>query len=175
MAIFGDKYDSIGPAKISDAIMEGLYGEAVDENHPGQTGLGLREGSCSILGCGMDQDDADIATLAMRTRISMRLDVCVQNGCTDTDMFVTTLLAADERITPQTLNQAFKNKDYKSENVSVMLNWEKFLVSNWQPKSDGQQKNIQLINLFSKNVKQLQSQNYYVPDIDWIYIADLAQ
>ena len=170
MMIFGDRYDSIGPAKISDAIMEGNYGKPVDKDHSGQIGLGLRDGPCSIMGCKMDQNDLDVATLAMRTRISMRLDVCAQNSCTETDMVIVALLAADERFSPDDLKSAFKN--FKSDNELVKINWEAYLAENWTKPNDID-KNKDLINKFSQNVQDLQPQDF--PEIDWVYITDLAK
>jgi hypothetical protein len=168
----GNRFSGIGLAKISDAEMEGEYGKIVDKEHI-KVGLGLRDGPCDK-SCVMDQDDADVATLAMKTRISMRLDVCVQNGCTDTDMFIVALLAGDERITPQRLDQAFKDKEYESVDGLVTLDWEKFLLENWTKPKD-RRKNKQLINLFSENVEQLRSQNNFIPEIDQVYIDGLAK
>jgi hypothetical protein len=130
----GNRFSGIGLAKISDAEMEGKFGKIVDDKHI-KVGLGLRDGPCDK-GCDMDQNDPTVAAIAMRARISIRLDVCVQNGCSNTDMFVVALLAADERMTWQTLNQAFKNDKYNSDDGIVTLNWEKFLKDNW-PKKKG--------------------------------------
>jgi hypothetical protein len=165
----GDRLTGIGLAKISDAEMEGEFGKIVDKEHI-KVGLGLRDGSCDK-GCVMDQDDADVAALAMKTRISMRLDVCVQNACTGTDMFIVALLAGDERITPQRLDQAFKNEIYESVDGVVTLDWEQFLSDNWTKKKD-RDKNKDLINLFSKNVKKLSSQ--VLSESEWTYIGGLA-
>jgi hypothetical protein len=120
----------------------------------------------------MDQNDPEIATIAMETRIAMRLDVCVKNGCTSTDMAMVALLAGDERITPTTLKQAFQNIDYKIKSGTVTLDWENFLLDNWK-KPDNRRKNRDLMKLFSKNVQEKKSQDF--PEIDWNYIDGLAQ
>ena len=39
----------------------------------------------------MDQTKDAVAYLAMRNKLTLRLDVCVQNGCADTDMFMVSL------------------------------------------------------------------------------------
>ena len=102
----------------------------------------------------------------------MRLDECVKNGCTTADMVMVATLAADERITPNTLKLAFEDDRYNSTNESVVLDWNKFLKDNWTKPKD-RQKNKKLINLFSNNVQDLQSQNF--PAIDWDYIDGLTQ
>jgi RHS repeat-associated protein len=164
-----NRFTGLGLAKISDAEMEGKFGKIVDDEHI-KVGLGLRDGPCDK-GCAMDQTKPEVAAIAMRVRISMRLDVCVQNGCSDTDMFIVALLAGDERITPQALNQAFKNDKYNSDNGIVTLNWEKFLADNW-PKKRDRNKNNDLMYLFSKNVKKLD------PDVlsesEWEYVGGLS-
>ena len=167
----GNRFSGIGPAKVSDAEMEGDYGIPVDDDHD-KAGLGLRNGSCDRWrGCTVDQDDLDIAILAMNTRIAMRLDICVKNGCSSTDMVMVALLAADERILPKTLKGAFT--DYKLENETTILNWQNFLLDNWDPGPNGQHKNKQLINRFSGNAQESLSQDF--PEIDWDYINGLGQ
>ena len=165
-------YSGIGLAKISDAEMEGEYGVQVDSEHE-KMGLGLRSKPCDKA-CIMEMDQAnpDVAAIAMKTRISMRLDKCVKNGCTSTDMVMVALLAADERITLSTLNQAFKDDKYNSTNGLVTVDWEKFLEDNWTKGKD-RRKNKQLINMFSENVQEAQSQDF--PEIKWDYIDSLAQ
>ena len=168
----GSYYTGIGPAKVSDAEMEGKYGKLVDDEHE-KVGLGLRDGPCDRWrGCAMDQNTPLVAAIAMKTRLSMRLDECVKNGCTTADMVMVATLAADERITPNTLKLAFEDDRYNSTNESVVLDWNKFLKDNWTKPKD-RQKNKKLINLFSNNVQDLQSQNF--PAIDWDYIDGLTQ
>lgn len=166
----GNRLTGIGPAKVSDAEMEGNYGKLVDEKHQ-KYGLDLRDGPCDRWqGCEMDQNNLDIATLAMKTRLTMRLDICVQKGCTSTDMVMVALLAGDERISPTTLRLAFR--DYEMEGGLVTVDWENFLLDNW-PKFKDRRKNKQLINLFSENVQELDPPDF--PEIDWDYIDDLGQ
>jgi RHS repeat-associated protein len=113
MRLFGDKYDSIGRAKISDAIMEGKYGEPVEGN-PAQIGIELRNGPCKFWGCKMNQGTPSVAALAMKERIAMRLDLCVKNGCKSTDMFIVALLAADERLTMDELSWTLSKQNLSS-------------------------------------------------------------
>ena len=169
----GDKFTGIGPAKVSDAEMEGVYGKLVDQQHQ-KMGLGLRDGPCDRWkSCDMDQDKMDVAVIAMKARLTMRLDICVKQECSSSDMVMVALLAADERVTPKTLKAAFQNPSYKSANESVTLDWESFLDgSNWKKGKD-RRKNKQLINRFSENVKDLQTDNF--PEIDWGYIKDLGR
>ena len=151
--------------------MEVEYGEIVDKAHPGQIGLGLRDGSCGFFTCDMDQAKPDVAELAMKTRLIIRLDICVQKKCTPTDMVIVSLLAADERLTTTEIKTALSNAEYKSIHQSVTVNWGEFISDNW-PSSDDQSKNKQLINLFTGYVKESQPSDF--PLMDWNYISSLS-
>jgi RHS repeat-associated protein len=163
------RYDAIGLAQISDAEMELPYGK--DDGR--KVGLGLRVGKSCTFGCEMDQTKDDVAILAMETKLTLRQNVCTKHNCTDTDMFMTSLLAADERINLTDLDLAF-NKYKSGDPKTTKIDWSNFLNGNWKTQTD-YTKNAQLINLFTANVKDLQNKGYYVPDIVWEYVAGLTK
>jgi len=161
---------SLGPGKITDGQMEGPEGVWLESLGYGDrgTGLGLRDGPCAIQGCAMDQNNSEIAFIAMRKKITLRLDVCVEYGCTNTDMFMSALLAADERVSRIELRNAFRN--YPSTNEAVTVDWKDFLEYNWTSSKD-RITNSKLIGLFSKYVMKMQPQGF--PEINWDYISTL--
>ena len=141
--------------------MEAKYGKALDGGR--KTGLGLRDGPC-VPGCLMDQAKPGIANFAMRTKLTLRLDVCMQHGCTVTDMFMVAALSTDEQISPTTLTAAFNNPEYKSTDPqTTIVDWQAFLNGpNW-PKQGDRDNNINLIHKYQAEVLKLQNEDYYVP------------
>lgn len=127
-----------------------------------------------VEGAAMDQDKMDVALIAMRTKLNLRLDVCVQAGCTTTDMFMVAALSADEQIAPSTLRTAFKNPDYKSADPqTTLVDWEAFLNGRNWPKQSDRDHNIDLIHKFQSEVLKLQEENYFVPNVAWKYVTGL--
>jgi hypothetical protein len=75
-----DQYDSIGDGQLTQYELDHPYGEEANpkktDGHE-QVGLGLSH---------MDPDNHDVAKLGQMAKLTLRLDVCVQNGCNTNDM-----------------------------------------------------------------------------------------
>jgi hypothetical protein len=152
--------------------MEHPYNEVVKE---GQTtrgvGLGLRKpGNCTATGCNPDQLNPGVATIAMKTRIVLRTNICKNHGCTSTDIFIVAALAENESIYPNDIRYAFKAYGTTG---STVIDWKNYLKYS-DTASNDYTYNQGLIVKFSKAVLGLQSTGWYVPsDIDWNYIENL--
>jgi hypothetical protein len=162
-------YDSIGPAQVSDIEMQTPYGTEL--KYPGsekvrKTGLGLRSGSCAS-GCSMDQDNFEVANVAMRTRLALRLNVCARNKCTATDMFVISALSIDEQIAPTQVDQAFNGNFNSKDPATNVVDWNKFITS----KMGADQFN--LIHKIQDQVNALINEGATDPGVDWNYITGL--
>jgi RHS repeat-associated protein len=122
-----DEFDSVGPAQVSDWEMEHDYGEFTDEGGHEKTGLGLRDGPCEA-GCFEDQMNEDIAEHAMSLRLTLRLDICKANNCTDADMDIVAAFSIDEAISPKTLEFAFTPKyELNDPTTGTSVDWDKFI------------------------------------------------
>lgn len=95
-----EPFSGIGPAKVTDRQMETPYGDVVKDGDDRRgIGLGFREpGSCTTTSCAIDQVDPSIAIMAMEARISLRTNICENNGCTETDILIVSALAQNESI-----------------------------------------------------------------------------
>src|SRR5688572_19410605 len=145
-----DEFDSVGPAQVSDWEMEHDYGEFTDEGGHEKTALGLRDGPCEP-GCFEDQMNEDIAEHAMSLRLTLRLDICVANNCTDADMDIVAAFSIDEVISQQTLKLAFTSK-YKSNDPATSVDWETFIKDHM----GNYDQNIRLIERFHRQLMNLQ-------------------
>ncbi len=169
------KNRSIGPAAVTETQIETERGKPIIDPRTGEVrsvGLGLRDHPCTVDGCDMDQNDSDVAVMAMRIRISLRLDACVESDCTDTDMFLAAILAADEKVSPDLLSQALDGKYYMpGPNVpdTVTMDWGVYIDTEHDPAQISR-----MILLFSAKALDLEQQGYYLPNVDWNYIMDLV-
>ena len=145
--------------------MKNPYGNFTEEDGHEQTALGLP---------GMNQYDKNVAMLANEVRLTLRLDACVEHKCTSTDMVIAAALSIDEKISVNTLNQAFINKKYKLDNPTSTtgVDWGKFIDE--QMGLDNYDANIRLIHRFTQEVQDLYfGQRGYVPsDVDWNYLMN---
>jgi len=123
----GDRFRSIGPAKITDAQMEGRYGDAAsgDDDDPRGYGLGLRYPGSSTLD--PDQNNDSVARVAMGRRIGLRLEACVIAGCSATDRVIVAALAANEDISAGEIIKAFANQGYWKKGI---FDWDTYLDIN---------------------------------------------
>jgi hypothetical protein len=151
---------------------EGVLLETLGKGERG-VGLGLRDHGCDpTAGCDMDQNDPDVAFIAMQKRISLRLEAC--KGCTPTDLLIVAALAADERITPQTVSQISSGaSQYHAKSGVTRINWKDWLADNVDEAHPT--KNEELIRAFATNVSELQFQGYYAPPASSTYLESLFQ
>jgi hypothetical protein len=164
------QYTGIGPAKVTDAQMEGKAGSLINGGDNG-VGLGLRlPGTCNSSVCEYDQSNWDVAVVAMRTRIDLRTGVCKDHSCSATDEFLVAALAQNESLSPQELQQGIKK--YPSDSDTT-IDWQRFMVSDTL--IGDLSYNKRLIESFMGNVIQLERQNYIVPSVNWSYIYTLLQ
>lgn len=120
--IFGnDDTRGIGPAKAKDIEMKTPFGDDYgdDPNDPRGYGLGL---------AGKDQNDMEVAKLAMFMRMEVRLKACREAGCSATDEVIVAALAANQSISPVDIKRAFQNKKNFTEGGT--FDWLTYLKTN---------------------------------------------
>ncbi len=170
------RYTGIGIAKVTDMQMETPTNVRIpcpspDEKKTCGVGLGLRTTvHCNIFcPASQDQDTDSVATTAMQTRISLRTEKCLNNGCTATDEFLVAALAENESMNPQEVETAI-NKD-KLTPPPVIINWQKWLGPGGgagEPKDIS--KDLSLISQFKGYVG-----NRSDLGVDWGYVDTLLQ
>jgi hypothetical protein len=171
-----DKFDSVGPAQITDYEMENPYGDSTLEGGHEQTGLGLRDGPCN--GCKMNQMNGNVAMLANEVRLTLRLDVCAENGCTSTDKVIVAAFSIDEKVNVNTISQAFTNKKFRLDNptTTTAVDWKYFIQDQMGAKDYND--NIRLIHRFTQMLQDLNNDRNggYVPsDVDWNYLTNTVK
>jgi len=156
----------LGICNISDAQMETVWGEPVmqadGKQYGGHMGLGYK---------GLDQEDLDIAVMAMRSKIMSVTNQCYVEGCSETDIFVAAALAEGSNLFADQLRILIKN--YRKEPSSpngMALNWNKYITDTPSRIHASYQ-----INLFRNDVRLLHSYNadWYIPDINWADVNEL--
>jgi hypothetical protein len=102
--------------------MEAKYGEPAsgDSEDPRGYGLGLRDPGSTT----PDQNDYEVAKVAMGRRIGLRLEACELVGCSATDRVIVAALAANEDISADEIIKAFNKEAYWKGDT---FNWNKYL------------------------------------------------
>jgi hypothetical protein len=157
-------YVGIGVAKVTDAQMERPEGDQIPNDG---IGLGLRTEHCdSTCPSGvLDQDDYEVAYLAMKTRISLRVKKCINNGCTATDAFIVAALAENESITPKQVQTAINQYRQNDPSKGVIINWK-----DWLPNADPDHLDYNL-----KLIRTFYSHTGDIPGVDPDYIEDILK
>ena len=153
-----DDTRSIGPAAAKDIEMKTDYGAPFgdDPKDPRGYGLGLSN---------KDQDDMEVARLAMSRRITLRLQACIEVGCSATDQVVVAALAANNSIAPDQIKQAFRNKDNFTSDGN--FDWLSYQKKN--EKKDQYRNRHTLLKEFVNGIDE----EFRSPRVDWDYIQGL--
>jgi RHS repeat-associated protein len=167
---FYDCYGTgLGYANVSDAAIATAYKEKIINQAgewTGGWGLGL---------AGQDQMDPAVAVQAMRQRIRMVVDECVNANCSSTDIFITAALGQNSSLSWQDFKTVYLPKNERiSPTVpnGVTIKWEEM----FKDKSAKEFETYFQLKLFFNDVKELHNSNnaWYVPDIDWAEITRLT-
>jgi hypothetical protein len=128
---------------------------------------------------GSDPYDPAVAAEAMKQRITLVVGNCNKSGeitCSSTDIFIASALAQNgPGFTSANLKDLLNSpnrKEFDANNPNqALLPWE----SDWFNLGDKKNRDYDrfMLKLFSNDVKQLNRNNWYTPDVDWDYIHNL--
>jgi hypothetical protein len=117
--------------------------------------------------CTLDQNNDDIAKLAIGRRIAVRLQACRSVGCSATDEVIVAALAANEQISAKEITTSFTNPKYLYPDGS--FNWDAYL----QGQSAYNRSYIKT-KLIPQFLEDIDSEHRY-SRIDWDYIEGLTK
>jgi hypothetical protein len=112
----------LGIANVSDNQMNTDLGMPVSNNHG--FGLGM---------AGQDQTNPTVAVEAMRRRIQLVTDICLENGCSSTDLFIAAALAQNSGFTKLNMrdlvNGVYGKRLDPSTNGGITIPWFAYTLS----------------------------------------------